>query len=128
MEIVRAGRALLLREVPQAKPHLWFVLTEPYGTPGRVVAVMLRSARRFTDKTLVLNTGDHPFVRRESSVQYSTARWFAVQALQKAFRDGRCSLQVDMSPALLARVREGLMKSPFTVNAIREYCGERFGK
>jgi len=127
MELVRAGRALLLRETHDAKPHLWFVLTDPDGEPPRIVAVMVRSARRFTDPTLVLTIGDHPFVRHESSVHYSSARWFAVQALQKAFHDGHCSVQADMSPTLLARVREGLMKSPFTVNAVREYCGERFG-
>jgi hypothetical protein len=127
MELVRAGRALLLRETPDAKPHLWFVLTDPDGIQPRVVAVMVRSARHFTDPTVVLTVGDHPFVRHESSVHYSSARRFTVQALQKAFGHGHCSLQADMSPTLLARVREGLMRSPFTVNVIREYCRDRFG-
>lgn len=126
MDLVRPGRALLLRESPGAKPHLWFVLTEPEGNPARIIAVMLRTKQRFTDPTLVLVAGDHPFVRHDSSVHFSTARWFTVSALQNAFRTGHCSLQADMTGDLLRRVREALLRSPFTINAIREYCRERF--
>lgn len=57
MEIVRAGRAILFRESAHAKPHLWFILTDPDGNPPRVVAVMLRTAQRFTDETVVLHSG-----------------------------------------------------------------------
>ena len=127
MEVVRAARALLLAEQPQFKPHLWFVVTDPDGVPPRVVAVMLRTATRFTDTTLVLHPGDHPFVRHESSVHYSTARWFRVSSILAAVRGGRCHLMPDASEDLLGRVRAGLLASPFTVNAVRDYCRQRFG-
>jgi hypothetical protein len=126
VEFVRAGRAILFRESAHAKPHLWFILTDPGGNPPRVVAVMLRTAQRFTDDTVVLHPGDHPFVRHPSSIHYSTARWLTVDAIARAFHDGRCSLQQDMSADLLTRARKGLMRSPFTVNAIRQYCHLRF--
>ena len=128
MELVRAGRALLLRESPDAKPHLWFVITDPEGTPPRVIAVMLRTAQHFTDPTVVLAPGDHPFIHHESSVHYSTARWFSVNAISKAFLAGHCSLQADMSAPLLTRVRDGLLRSQFTVNALREDCRRCFGE
>ena len=126
MELVYAGRSLLLRETAIAMPHVWFILTDPHGTPPRVVAVMLRTARHYTDTTVVLMVGDHPFVRHESSVHYSSARYFTVSALEHAHRLGRCSLQADMSRALLANARDGLLRSPFTVNAVREFCRGRF--
>ncbi|MBN1423538.1 hypothetical protein JXA88_03175 [Candidatus Fermentibacteria bacterium] len=88
---------------------------------------MLRTSQSFTDDTVILAPGDHRFVRHRSSVHYSTARWFSIQALQRAYESGHCSFQADMSGALLERVREGLMRSPFTVNAIRHYCAARFG-
>lgn len=127
MDLVRSGRALLLRESPGAKPHLWFVLTEPEGDPPQVVVVMLRTKQRFTDPTLILAPGDHPFVRHESSVHYSTAKWLSVASLGDAFRTGHCSLQSDMSADLLLRVRQALLRSPFTVNVVREHCRGCFG-
>jgi hypothetical protein len=33
----------------------------------------------------------------------------------------------DASEDLLGRVRAGLLASPFTVNAVRDYCRQRFG-
>jgi hypothetical protein len=33
----------------------------------------------------------------------------------------------DVSEDLLRRVRAGLLASPFTVNAVRDYCRPRFG-
>lgn len=46
MDIIQAGRAILLSEPPLYKPHLWFILTDPDGTAGKVVAVMVRTVTR----------------------------------------------------------------------------------
>lgn len=128
MDIIRAGRTLLLilREVPDPKPHLWLILTDPIGIPARVVAVMVRTVTTFTDKTVVLNAGDHPFIRHQSSVHYSSARFFRVKAIQRALRRKQGYLQEDMSAELLQQVRRGLLDSPFTIPAVREHCRERF--
>lgn len=122
MNIIRAGSSLLLAEPPLFKPHLWFVLTNPEGKPPRVVAVMVRTVTRFTDPTVVLKPGDHPFIRHESAVHYSTARWLNVSGLLAAMNVGKCHLTEDMSGKLLRRVRKGLLDSPFTVNALRDQC------
>jgi hypothetical protein len=126
MDVIRAGTSLLLSESPGVKPHLWFVVTDPEGTPGRVVAVMMRSAKKFTDETVVLEPGDHAFVKHQSSVHYSSARWFDINAIDNAMRSGRCHLRENMTPELLSRVRNGLLKSPFTVHAVSDYCRTRF--
>lgn len=102
------------------------MLTEAEGDPARVVAVMVRAATRFTDPTVVLHPGDHPFIRHDSSVHFSTARWFRVSAIGAALKTGRCHLRPDMTEALLERVRARLLSSPFTVNAIRDSCRDRF--
>lgn len=122
MNIIRAGSSLLLAEPPLFKPHLWFVLTDPEGKPPRVVAVMVRTVTRFTDPTVVLKPSDHPFIRHESAVHYSTARWLNVSGLLAAMNVGKCHLKEDMSGKLLRRVRKGLLDSPFTVNALRDQC------
>ena len=126
MNVIRAGSTLLLGEPPLYKPHLWFVLTDPQGDPSRVVAVMLRTVARFTDPTLILHAGDHPFIRHDSAVHYSSARWLAVRALLAAMQVGNCHLKEDTSAALLTQVRAGLLESPFTVNALRDQCKKLF--
>ena len=126
MNVVGAGRAILLSEPPLYKPHLWFVLTDPEGNPETVVAVMLRTATKFTDSTLLLNPGDHPFVHHESSVHYSTARPLSVAAILSAIKTGRCHLRDDASRELLVRLRKGLLDSPYTVNAVRDHCRRLF--
>lgn len=126
MNVIRAGSSLLLAEPPLFKPHLWFVLTDPQGQPPRVVAVMLRTVTRFTDPTVVLKPGDHPFVRHDSAVHYSTARWLSVEAIMAAMKVGKCHLKEDVSRKLLRRVRQGLLDSPFTVNALRDQCKDLF--
>src|SRR5437867_1530140 len=126
MTVICSGRMLLLSEPPLHRPHLWIVLTDPDGSPPEVVAVMLRTVAGFTDDTLVLQPGDHPFVKHPTSVHYSTARRFRVSAILEAMQGGRCHLREDASPDLLQRARAGLIGSPFTVNAIRDYCHSRF--
>lgn len=123
-----AGTALLLSEPPFNKPHLWFVLTDPEGQPPRVVAVMMVSAKKHTDTTVLLQPGDHPFVKHLSSVHYSSAKWFPTRALTRAMQQGRCHLKETMSEKLLSRVRSGLLDSPYTIHAVSDFCRTRFEK
>jgi hypothetical protein len=71
VRLLHAGRALLVRDAAMGT-HLWFVVTDP--DPHAMVLVMLVSVKPHTDRTLVLEEGDHPFVRHPSSVDFGTAR------------------------------------------------------
>jgi hypothetical protein len=126
MHLIAAGRSLYLSESPGAKSHLWFVLTEPHGNPPEVVVAMLRTPKRFTDETTILEVDDHPFVVRRSCVHFSSARRIAVATLGRLAASGRCDLRQDMSADLLRRIRAGLRASPFAVHAIRDYCADRW--
>lgn len=126
LPVIRAGRTLWLHPWQDFKPHLWLVLTDPEGAVGHFIAVRLRTAREYTDTTVVLQAGDHSFVRHASSVDFSTAARFTSKDISKLLNSGRCHLRDDMSEDLLARVREGLLRSPFTRRDIKVYCEERF--
>jgi hypothetical protein len=103
--------------------HLWFVLTDP--DPQAMVLVMLVSVKPHTDRTLQLHVGDHPFIRHPSAVDFGTARYVPAGKLEDALSSGRASLHSDMSDALLARVRAGLLASARTPNEIAAYCRAR---
>jgi len=126
IDFIRAGRSLLIYPRPDAKPHLWFVLTDPQGTPGRIVAVMVQSAKVHTDRTVMLMPGEHPFIRHETAVSFGTATFFTVEKLTSSFKKGTCHLRADMTDRLLQKVRAGLLASARTPNAIREFCDSRF--
>jgi len=49
-----------------------------------------------------------------------------VRELRRAMETGRCHLRENMSRSLLARVRQGLLDSPFTVDAVRDFCKTKF--
>ncbi len=126
MELIGAGRSLLIYPDTDSKPHVWFVLTDPVGMPGKVVAVMIQSAKPYTDSTVLLEHGDHPFIRHQTSVSFGQATFFTLEKLQRYFQKGMCHLLQDMSAALLDKVRKGLLASARTPHSIRAYCQSQF--
>ena len=128
MEFIAAGRAFILfgRDF-SPDPHLWFVLTNPDSTSKHVVAVMLVTARRHTDKTVSLNVGDHPFVQHESNVDYGFARLLLANKIMAAILQSRGELQPDASDTLLTRLCIGLLQSPRTPNFLKDHCHGLFG-
>jgi hypothetical protein len=123
MNIFRAGCCLYLYE-DQPPPHLWVVLCDPIPPRDEILMVMLTTARAYTDDTVVLAKGDHPFVERNTAVSYGTADYRRVSALIAAMQRGRCELRETMSARILRRVQDGLLTSPRTVNAVRDrYTG-----
>lgn len=125
MRVLRAGRALLVRDARMGT-HLWFVLTDPDPVRDWVVLVMLVTVKEHTDRTVHLDVGDHPFIRHASAVDFGTAKYAPAAKLEDALSSGRATLSEDMSAALLARVRAGLLVSGRTPNDVAGYCRALF--
>ncbi len=125
LQFVCAGRALYmsLPHVPDA--HLWFILTDP---DPRIVMAMMRSSKTFTDKTVTLQPGDHPFVKHESNIDYGVACIQQSRVVDSAIRRNQVTLHQDMSAQLLETVRKGLLHSSRTNHDVRRYCAERLGR
>lgn len=128
MIVIGAGRAMLFRPPGDAAPHLWLVLTEPDGQSPKVVAAAVRTLRPYSDRTVVLQVGDHPFIKHDSTVDYGSARYFRVDKIVAAMKRGTCHLRSDLAPAVLGRVQRGLLESPHTIHEIKRYCRQRFGQ
>ena len=126
MNVVGAGRTFLFAPAPHDKPHLWLVLTDPDGDPAEVIAVMVCTVRAHTDPTIILQVGDHPFIVHESCVHYSTATKLSLTRILTAQKRGHCQFRDDLSREILNKIRRGLLTSPYTVIAIKEYCSTRF--
>ena len=119
---MKAGKTFLFKGTTDSKSHLWFTLTDAVDGGGDFLAVPLRTSKSFSDPTLPLSAGDHPFIKHESSVHFSDARIFKAAKLKAALENKTATWHQDASAELMKRLTEGLLKSPYTVPAIREYC------
>ena len=124
MSALCAGCTVLLIDVPRS--HLWIILTDPTPHPGYVLAVMVVTQRPHSDTTVVLRAGDHPFIKHDSCVSYSTAKAMSVTLLESWLKAGDAQMKAPLSPSILDSVRKGLVASDFTVNALRDYYRAEF--
>ncbi|MBI5805591.1 MAG: hypothetical protein ACYDEQ_00620 [Desulfocucumaceae bacterium] len=126
---MRVGDTFLMHLPGSAsKPyyHLFIVLTDPEPGTGKLVAVMVQTAQDHTEKTVVLQKGEHPFVKQPTSVQYTHADYYFASKIVKAFARNICHKQASLDAAVLDKVRKGLLASTHTPNSILEYCRTKF--
>lgn len=120
---VAVGQTLFLAPKSDVVPaHLWVVACGPVHDPPQVVLVSLSSAREGSDRTTVLQRGDHPFVRHETVVFYQDARVVMVHQLEKLLAAEVARTREGCSPELLQRIQDGCLKSPRIEPWIRETC------
>lgn len=112
------GDSFLLPKPDQDVSHLWVLVTEPDVT-GEAVMVNLTTQRPHSDTTVVLQPGDHPFIRHPTVVNYSDARLVNAPQLDAAINAGICRQLDPVTPAVLNRIQTGLLLSPFTPNKIK---------
>jgi hypothetical protein len=88
--------------------------------------VNITTKRPKSDSTVILISGDHPFVKHESVVAFEHASFFEVEKLENGLRCGSLSKYPDINNALFTLVKQGLLNSPRTPQYIKKYCRSRF--
>lgn len=122
-----AGATLLVPSGPQGQ-HLFVVLNDPqtfegYGSGVCVVMVPLDSVKSGVhhDATCALITGEHPFVMRPTFVNFSYARIEQARHLEEMVANGQFRANTKMDLLLLARIKQGLLDSPFTKREFKRF-------
>lgn len=115
-----AGSTFLLRIRIGWVDHLWILLADR-DVDGKALMVNITSAKPHSDRTTVLQVGDHPFITRESVVNYGDAVLTDILHLEKAITSGLGTQREDVSAELLERLRSGLLASPRTKNSLKDY-------
>ena len=115
-----AGATLLVPSGPQGQ-HLFVVLNDPqafegYGNVVCVVMVPLDSVKSGVhhDATCAFTIGEHPFVTRPTFVNFSYARIEQARHLEEMVASGQFRANARIDNLLLARIKQGLLDSPFT--------------
>lgn len=126
MTPINAGQSLYISYINGPNPHLWFVMTDPDGTPSKVAAVMVRTATEYTDPTLVLEPVEHSFIDRDTCVDFASTELYDVSLLERGIETGVIQVLDDASDELLAKIRVSLFESENVKQYILDYCSDKF--
>ena len=74
---------------------------------------------------MVLQPGEHPFLRDATCVHYALAELTSVRKLQEAIDCGLAKMREPLSPAVLELIADGFTASDRTKRRLREYVRER---
>ena len=107
----------------EPQPHLWVLLVNPQPD-DRVLIVSITTLRRNCDQTVILQPGDHPFVRHASSVFYGDSRIIDASRLEAEIAAGSAP-QEKLRAQLLDELRIGLTCSMYTSKKVIEFYRAR---
>jgi hypothetical protein len=79
------------------------------------------------DQRVTIRVGEHPFIQRDTGVDFADARRTTAAKLDEAFRTREAIPKQPVGPPLLMKLRAGLLQSARTPNAIRRIAIEEFG-
>lgn len=117
------GDCFLAGAAEDEKLHLRIVVTPP-ASDGCIAVVSVTTRRRHSETLVVLQPGDHPFIRHESVVSYRYSELCWVDAIEAAIAGGSARKREAIAPELLRRIQEGLLDSDFTPNGVRQFVRE----
>lgn len=108
-------------------PHLWAILWGPAGTAGAYLAVHFTTLRPYSDRTCILDVGDHPFVRHPTSVAYRDVLRWTDERLAQFIAEGIAKPRQPLDAPVLQRIRDGFFHSAHTPHALKQIAIDDFG-
>jgi hypothetical protein len=88
---------------------------------------MLTSLRAFSERTCILDAGDHPFIRHPTAVAYRDVMRLTGERLTQLTADGIARPRQPVDAAVLDRIRTGFFASPHLPNTFVEMAVADFG-
>lgn len=105
------------------RKHLFILLTDPQPPDQSTLLVGVASVYDNIphDPTCYLYPGDHPFIRRQSYINYARARIEPAPKLAEGVKQGLLIPQGTLDAALFARICKGLLESRRTMPKIKKF-------
>ncbi|MSU49864.1 MAG: hypothetical protein EXS37_12400 [Opitutus sp.] len=91
---------------------------------GQVLLVNFATLRPHSDRTVNIQSGEHPFVAHATVAHYADARLTAAPAIEAAIASGLFRTHQDCSPARLDRLLAGVLASPHASEKIKRHLRE----
>lgn len=106
-------------------PHLWIVLTQPSGDPARVLIASCTFRKPWSDDTILLHRGDHPFIRHETVIAYTEIRIVEARVIEFQLGLGKVTRRERMRRTVLDRVVEAVLTSTNTAAKCKQFILDR---
>lgn len=125
------GTAFYYKKAISDRSHLFFILTEPDEVDQVLVVVAVNLTGKTdrglgSDTTVVLDVGDHPFIKKPSVIVYQKAEFFKTEKLLRYINEEK-SLEVEeLDDELFKKIQKGLLESDQTPIKFQKYCQSKF--
>jgi hypothetical protein len=123
--MLKPGDTFIAPLTSKAIEHLWIILTNA-DAEGKAVAVNITTRHSLSETTVILNAGDHPFVKHPSVINYTDAQLIDLKAVETAIekqpRNFVCKSHQPCSPDLLKRIQDGMRKTKSVKKHIKQRC------
>lgn len=129
--MLTSGDTFLIPKSSNETEHLWIVVTDPDPTTFEAVCVNVTTLKLICDKTVILQPGEHPFIKHPSLILYSDAQKLDVRHIEAALNAAAseiivCKSQAQCGPELLKRIQDGVLTSKATPKDVKEYCKQKW--
>jgi hypothetical protein len=115
------GDSFWVQTTHEPVEHLWILTTRPNALNDSSIWVNVTTARPWSDRTTVLQNGDHPALRHESVINYRGAKLVDLVKLEGLIQAAQARLANRCSSALLSRIQSGILASKFTPRKIQNH-------
>lgn len=112
---------MMCRPSSGPKAHLWLLVSNPQPD-NKAVMVSITTLRHNADQTVILQPGDHSFIRHPSCVFFADSLLIDIIDLARWIDGGIAQPKSDFSQAILKVIQEGLLVSDFTPKKIVDFC------
>ena len=115
---MQPGDTFLFNLDPGEMRHLWIVIAKQ---SGQVAIVNFTSKTPDSmDDSCIITADEHPFVVRDTVVNYRLGKMGDDSALEGAKAHGLLEIQEPVSPEILRRIQEGALASPYAAQKIQQ--------
>jgi hypothetical protein len=94
--------------------HLWVVVSDPSQDARRIALVNITTLRSRSDRTCILQCGDHTYIDHESCIEYAGYQSVTIEFLEDRESRGHIARDTRVSDTLLKRIRQGAIDSRFS--------------
>lgn len=103
------------------KAHLFIIILSIHSDTEKTIIVHVQSIRsQKDDQTTILKAGDHDFITHDSYINYRMAQLVSKNSLLKTFSEHKFKAKSPMKKEIFERICNGILKSPFTPNEVKE--------
>lgn len=123
--MLKPGDTFIAPTTSRAIEHLWIVISTA-DQEGKAVAVNVTTRHSLSETTVILENGDHPFVKHSSVINYTDAQLIDLKAVETAIekqpKNYVCKSHEACSPALLKKIQDGMRKTKSARKHIKQLC------